>query len=162
LRTAYSFVTGKKLPKVEFENVRGLKGVKETSVNIEGTEVKIAVAHGLANVEYVLNQIRKAQKEGKPLPYHFVEVMACPGGCVGGGGQSLPTNKKIVAERSKSLYNIDERKTIKCAHENPDVKKVYAEFFTSEETRRKILHTNFSPRNKTLINKIKNSRETYE
>ncbi|HRY27724.1 MAG TPA: [FeFe] hydrogenase, group A [Candidatus Moranbacteria bacterium] len=156
-RTAYFRMTGENLPKDAVSEIRGEKGIKTKEINVGKRVVKICVVSGIKNARKVLEELKK-----NPQLYDAVEVMACPGGCVGGGGQSLPTNKKIVAERSKSLYNIDERKTIKCAHENPDVKKVYAEFFTSEETRRKILHTNFSPRNKTLINKIKNSRETYE
>jgi NADH-quinone oxidoreductase subunit G len=147
LRTAYSFVTGKKLPKVEFENVRGLKEVKETSINIEGTEVRIAVAHGLANVEYVLNQIRTARKEGKPPPYHFVEVMACPGGCVGGGGQPYGVTDELRVARSKGLYSEDEALTIRCSHENPYVQQLYKEFLGKPlgEKSHRLLHTKYQP-----------------
>jgi len=88
--------------------------------------------------------------------------MACPGGCVGGGGQSLPTTKNIVKIRSDSLYAIDNKKIFRKAHENPTVKKVYEEFFTNEKIRKKILHTHFSPRKKSDIKKLINSRETYE
>jgi len=147
LRTAYSFVTGKKLPKVEFANVRGLKGVKETSINIEGTEVRIAVAHGLANVEYVLAEIRKAQKEGKPLPYHFVEVMACPGGCVGGGGQPYGVTDELRLARAKGLYSDDEAQTVRCSHENPYVQQLYKEFLGKplSEKSHHLLHTKYQP-----------------
>jgi NADH-quinone oxidoreductase subunit G len=147
LRTAYSFATGKKLPKVEFENVRGLKGVKETSISIEGTEVKIAVAHGLANVEYVLNQVRQAQKEGKPLPYHFVEVMACPGGCVGGGGQPYGVTDELRMARAKGLYTDDEAQTVRCSHENPYVQQLYKEFLGKplSEKAHHLLHTKYQP-----------------
>ncbi len=147
LRTAYSFVTGEKLAKVEFENVRGLKGVKETSVDIKGTEVKIAVAHGLANVEFVLNQIRQAQKEGKPLPYHFVEVMACPGGCVGGGGQPYGVTDELRIARAKGLYTDDEAQTVRCSHENPYVQKLYKEFLGKplSEKAHHLLHTKYQP-----------------
>lgn len=147
LRTAYSFVTGEKLAKVEFENVRGLKGVKETSVDIKGTEVKIAVAHGLVNVEFVLNQIRQAQKEGKPLPYHFVEVMACPGGCVGGGGQPYGVTDELRIARAKGLYTDDEAQTVRCSHENPYVQKLYEEFLGKplSEKAHHLLHTKYQP-----------------
>ena len=147
LRTAYSFVTGKKLSKVEFTNVRGLKGVKETSVNIEGAEIKIAVAHGLANVEYVLNQVRKAQKEGKPLPYHFIEVMACPGGCVGGGGQPYGVTDELRIARSKGLYSDDEAQTVRCSHENPYVQQLYKDFLGKplSEKAHHLLHTKYQP-----------------
>ena len=147
LRTAYFFVTGKNLEKVEFQNVRGLKGVKETSINIEGTEIKIAVAHGLANVEYVLAEIRKAQKEGKPLPYHFVEVMACPGGCVGGGGQPYGVTDELRIARSKGLYSDDEAQTVRCSHENPYVQQLYKEFLGKplSEKSHHLLHTKYQP-----------------
>jgi NADH-quinone oxidoreductase subunit G len=147
LRTAYSFVTGKKLDKVEFTNVRGLQGVKETSINIEGTEVRIAVAHGLANVEQVLAEIRKAQKEGKPLPYHFVEVMACPGGCVGGGGQPYGVTDELRLARAKGLYSDDEAQTVRCSHENPYVQQLYREFLGKplSEKAHHLLHTKYQP-----------------
>lgn len=128
LRTACYLVTEKKLPKVEFQNVRGLKGVKETSVNIDGNEVKIAVAHGLANVEYVLDKIREAKKNKAPIPYHFVEVMACPGGCVGGGGQPYGVTDELRIERTKGLYQDDESQALRCSHDNPYVKKLYNEY----------------------------------
>src|SRR5690606_20600385 len=85
LRTAYHLVTNKELPEnaVEFQNVRGLDGVRETSVEIAGTTIKLAVAHGLGNVGMVLDKIRAAKEAGEPMPYDFIEVMACPGGCVG-------------------------------------------------------------------------------
>jgi len=147
LRTAYFFVTGKNLAKVEFENVRGLKGVKVTSINIEGTEIRIAVAHGLANVEFVLNEIRNAQKEGKPLPYHFVEVMACPGGCVGGGGQPYGVTDELRLARAKGLYSDDEAHTIRCSHENPYVQQLYKEFLGKplSEKSHHLLHTKYQP-----------------
>ena len=148
LRTAYAFATGKRLPKVEFENVRGLKGIKETSINIKGTEVKIAVAHGLANVEHVLNQVRKAQKEGKPLPYHFIEVMACPGGCVGGGGQPYGVTDELRIARAKGLYSDDEAQTVRCSHENPYVQQLYKEFLGKPLGGRSehLLHTRYKAR----------------
>lgn len=145
LRTAYSFVTGKKLPRVEFENVRGLKGVKETSIDIEGTEVKIAVAHGLANVEYVLNEVRRAKKEGRPIPYHFIEVMACPGGCVGGGGQPYGVTDELRTARAKGLYRDDEDQVVRCSHENPYVQQLYKEFLGKplSEKAHHLLHTKY-------------------
>jgi iron only hydrogenase large subunit-like protein len=86
--------------------------------------------------------------------------MACPGGCVGGGGQSLPTTKKIIEIRSKSLYAIDDAKTVKCAHENLAIKTIYDQFFTDQTIRHKILHTFFSARTKAPITKLQNSKET--
>ncbi len=148
LRTAYHFVTGENLQKVEFENVRGLEGVKETTVAIKGTEIKIAVAHGLANVAYVIHKIRQAKENGDPLPYHFVEVMACPGGCVGGGGQPYGVNDEVRAARSKGLYADDAACQVRCSHDNPFVKKLYAEYLDAplSEKAHHLLHMKYKPR----------------
>ncbi len=148
LRTAYNFVTGKNLAKVEFESVRGLKGVKETTINIEGTEVRIAVAHGLANVEYVLDKVRNAAKNNEPLPYHFIEVMACPGGCVGGGGQPYGVTDELRKKRSLGLYADDERQAVRCSHDNPYVKQLYKEFLGEPlgEKSHHLLHTKYTAR----------------
>jgi len=148
LRTAYNFITGKKLERVEFMDVRGLKGVKETSIFIEGTEVKIAVAHGLGNVEYVMNKIRNAQANNEPLPYHFVEVMACPGGCVGGGGQPYGVTDDVRMARCRGLYADDERCSIRYSHENPFVQKLYKDYLGKPlgEKAHHLLHTKYKPR----------------
>lgn len=155
-RTAYFKMTNENLPEGAVNEIRGEDGIKTKEIKVGDRLVKICVANGIKNARKVLEQLKET-----PTLYDAVEVMACPGGCVGGGGQSLPTNKKIVKERSKSLYIIDDKKDLKRAHENPAVKKVYEEFFTDEETRKKILHTHFSPREKTEIKTLKNSRETY-
>jgi len=148
LRTAYHFITKEDLKDVEFMDVRGLSGVKETSVTIQGTKVNIAVAHGLANVEYVLNKIRTAQQNNEPLPYHFVEVMACPGGCVGGGGQPYGVTDELRAARAAGLYDEDAASEIRCSHDNPFVKKLYAEFLDSplSDKAHHLLHTKYKPR----------------
>ncbi len=148
LRTAYSYVTGEKLPKVEFENVRGIEGVKETKISIKGTEVRIAVAHGLSNVEYVMEKIRKAKETGGELPYHFVEVMACPGGCVGGGGQPYGVTDELRKKRAAGLYSEDEKAVIRCSHENPQVVKLYKDFLGKplEGEAHHLLHTSYTPR----------------
>ncbi|MFZ5802897.1 MAG: NADH-dependent [FeFe] hydrogenase, group A6 [Candidatus Omnitrophota bacterium] len=146
LRTAYFMVTGEKLAKVEFQNVRGLSGVKETSVMIKGTEVRIAVAHGLGNVEYVVNKIRKAKAEKQPLPYHFVEVMACPGGCIGGGGQPYGVCDEVRLKRMSGIYSDDEAKVLRCSHDNPQVKQLYKEFLGEPLNAKALhlLHTNYA------------------
>jgi NADH-quinone oxidoreductase subunit G len=148
LRTAEFLITGEKLPRVEFTNVRGLEGVKETSVTVKGAAVKLAVAHGLANVEYVLEKVRRAKAEGAPPPYHFIEVMACPGGCIGGGGQPYGVTNEIRALRSKALYQDDEGQAVRCSHENPFVQQLYKEFLDSplSEKSKKLLHTEYKPR----------------
>jgi NADH-quinone oxidoreductase subunit G len=148
LRTAYYLITKENLKDVNFRNVRGLKGVKETSVFIHGTEVKIAVAHGLLNVEYVLDKVRTAQKKGEPVPYHFIEVMACPGGCVGGGGQPYGVNDEVRAARAQGLYDDDEQCSVRYSHENPYIKQLYAEFLQEplSEKAHHLLHTKYIPR----------------
>jgi len=148
LRTAAFFVTGKNLPKVEFKNVRGLSGVKETTVTVAGKEVRIAVAHGLSNVEYVMNKIRDAKKNNQPLPYHFVEVMACPGGCIAGGGQPYGVTDELRAKRSKGLYSEDEALTIRCSHDNPYIQQLYKEFLDKplSEKSHHLLHTSYRAR----------------
>jgi len=156
-RTAYFRMTGENLSKDAIQEIRGIKGIKTKEVKVGGKTLKICVVSGIKNAKKVLEELKK-----NPKLYDAVEVMACPGGCVAGGGQSLPTNQKIVKKRSDSLYVIDDAKEIKCAHENPYVKKVYEEFFTTNEIRKKVLHTSFSPKKKEEIKKLKNSRETYE
>jgi NADH-quinone oxidoreductase subunit G len=148
LRTAYEIITKDELKEVEFSNVRGLKGVKETSVNIKGTEVKIAVAHGLGNVEYVLKRIKKAKEKGEELPYHFVEVMACPGGCIGGGGQPYGVDDNIRKLRAEGLYDDDRKRTIRSSHRNPYIQKLYKDFLGAplSEKSHKLLHTKYIPR----------------
>ncbi len=148
LRTAYYFATKKELGKINITEIRGLDGVKEAEIDIEGTKVKIAVAHGLGNVEFVVNKIRDAMKKGEELPYHFVEVMACPGGCVGGGGQPYGVTDKLRIARAKGLYSDDEGKVLRCSHENPFIKKLYEEFLEKplSEKSHKYLHTKYQAR----------------
>lgn len=148
LRTAYHYVTSEKLPKLEFENVRGLEGIKETRIDIKGTEVRIAVAHGLANVAAVIEKIRKAKEAGEELPYHFVEVMACPGGCVAGGGQPYGVTDEIRMKRAKGLYSEDERMTVRSSHENPFIQKLYDDFLGKPlgEKAHRYLHTHYDKR----------------
>ena len=148
LRTAVHYVTKTKLDKVDFNVVRGIEGVKEATLNVAGHDVKIAVAHGLGNVEYIINKIRDAKSKGEPLPYHFVEVMACPGGCVGGGGQPYGVNNELRIKRASGLYSEDEAATIRCSHENPAVQKLYEEFLGKPlgEKSHHLLHTTYQPR----------------
>ncbi|MCK9594905.1 MAG: NADH-dependent [FeFe] hydrogenase, group A6 [Candidatus Omnitrophica bacterium] len=148
LRTAYYFITGKELNKVEFESVRGLKGVKETEVEVAGKKIKIAIAHGLGNVEYVLNKVRDARNNNQELPYHFIEVMACPGGCVGGGGQPYMVTDELRIKRAAGLYQDDSEKQIRCSHQNPYIKRIYEEFLEKplSEKSEKLLHTTYKAR----------------
>jgi NADH-quinone oxidoreductase subunit G len=148
LRTAYFNVTGESLKDVNFMGVRGLDGVKETTVNIKGTDVRIAVAHGLANVKFVMEKVRDAVRNKKPLPYHFIEVMACPGGCVGGGGQPYMVTDEIRKQRAKGLYDEDAAMTIRCSHENFYVQQLYSEFLGKPLSHKahELLHTTYTAR----------------
>lgn len=148
LRTAAEVISGEKLPKLEFENVRGLAGIRETSVHVAGKEVRIAVANGLANVETVLNKVREAKEKGEETPYHFIEVMACPGGCVGGGGQLYGVTDAIRAARGQGLYTEDQKALLRKSHENPYVKELYAEYLDCplSEKSHHLLHTKYQKR----------------
>jgi NADH-quinone oxidoreductase subunit G len=148
LRTAYFLVTGKNLEKVEFGPARGMAGVKEGEIVIEGTHIRVAVAHGLANVESVLENVREARKSGGELPYHFIEVMACPGGCIGGGGQPYGVNGDVRARRAAAIYQHDHDRRLRFSHENPEVKRVYDEFLGQPLSHKahELLHTRYTAR----------------
>lgn len=148
LRTAAEILTGETLEKLEFEDVRGLEGVKETTLNIAGKEVRIAVAHGLGNVESVIRKVQEAKENGDEPPYHFIEVMACPGGCVGGGGQPYGVTDEVRLARAKGLYTEDEAMALRKSHENPELKKLYDEFLEKPlgEKSHKLLHTHYQAR----------------
>ena len=150
LRTAYELMTGKELPKLEFEQVRGKKGIKKAEVKIGDKEIKVAVAHGLANARKIMEEI----KEGK-CDYTFVEVMACPGGCIMGGGQPIHNSKTrmnvdIRGKRAKAMYSIDEKSVIRKSHENPILKTIYKEYIgkPGEKVAHKLLHTHYTPMEK--------------
>jgi len=147
LRTAYEVVTKKTLPGLEFESVRGLEGVKEAAVDLDGTEVRVVVAHGLANARKVLDKVRAGEAN-----WHFIEIMACPGGCIGGGGQPIPTNTEVREKRIEAIYTVDERMTIRKSHENPAVLKLYEEFLGRPlgHKSHELLHTSYTPRGRYL------------
>jgi len=145
LRTAYEKITQKKLSKIEFKQVRGMKGIKKAVIEINGQAVKIAVVNGIGNAKKVLEELKE-----NPKLYDAVEVMACFGGCIGGGGQPVPTDGKIRQERADGLYQIDVQKEIRLAHHNPIVKKVYQDFLTSEEMIHSICHTKYSPKKREV------------
>lgn len=148
VRTAYFYATGKKLEKVEIETVRGLDGVKEGAISIGGTQVRVAVAHGLANVEEVLERVRTARRTGTETPYHFIEVMACPGGCIGGGGQPYGVDNERRRQRIAGLYQDDRDCAVRYSHENPEVIRVYDEFLGQPLSHRahELLHTRYTAR----------------
>ncbi len=148
VRTANYYITGKNIGSLELSGIRGLKGVKEASHNIDGREIRIVAAHGMGNIETVLNKVRKAKEEGRETPYHFIEVMACPGGCIGGGGQPYGVSDQIRSMRSAGLYGDDREKKLRFSHDNPAVKDLYERFLGSplSEKSLEMLHTEFSPR----------------
>ena len=115
LRTAYKSITGEDLKHFELKQVRaGLEGIKTAKIDVKGTEVRVAVAATLANMRIIIDEIKE-----NPEAYHYVEFMACGGGCIGGGGQPNPSSKKIIAQRTSALYKIDDKKKIRTAHGNP-------------------------------------------
>lgn len=148
LRTANFLITGKNLPKVEFDAIRGLDGVKTAAITVGDHTINVAVAHGLGNVESVVNEVRDAINQGKESPYHFIEVMACPGGCISGGGQPLLVNDKVRELRMAGLYKDDKDKNIRNCHNNPYIKKLYDEFLGEpcSPKSHELLHTNYQQR----------------
>ncbi|WP_423127696.1 NADH-dependent [FeFe] hydrogenase, group A6 [Gaoshiqia sp. Z1-71] len=156
LRTAYELVTGREVPfkNLNITPVRGLDGVREASIKIEnpqrdwafleGVELKCAVAHGLVNAKKVMDAVKNGKSE-----YHFIEIMACPGGCLGGGGQPIPTNPEIRKKRAKAIYAEDEGMPIRKSHQNPEVLKIYEDFLGEPlgEKSHQLLHTKYVERN---------------
>lgn len=151
VRTFADIFHNEKIEKINYQEFRGMEGIKKATLNVGGKEIKIAVATGLANAEKIIEEIKNGEI------YHYVEVMACPGGCVGGGGQPKPQKKEIIAtrgnlqkqiinKRREALYKIDEGKSIRKAHENPILKQVYQEFLgcAGSELAQKYLHTNYN------------------
>lgn len=139
LRTAYEVHTGKTLEKVDFESVRGLQGIKRASVDLDGFELKIGIAHGLGNARALLNEIREGKSE-----FHAIEIMACPGGCIGGGGQPLHHgNSDLLKARSKAIYQEDKDKPLRKSHENPYIIKLYEDYLGKpmSEKSHHLLHT---------------------
>lgn len=156
LRTAYELVTDREVP---FDNLnitpaRGMEGIKEAAIKIEnpkdewsfldGVELKIAIGHGLSNAKKLMQQVSMNES-----PYHFIEIMACPGGCLGGGGQPIPTNLSIRQERARGIYQEDENLPLRKSHENPEVKALYSEYLTEGplgHKSHKLLHTHYTTR----------------
>ncbi|MFA5076093.1 MAG: [FeFe] hydrogenase, group A [Patescibacteria group bacterium] len=137
LRTALEYYAGEKLTKIDIPAVRGMAGIKKFSVKVKGKTVKIAVANELGNAKKIMELIKSGKEK-----FHFVEVMACPGGCIGGGGQPVPTNAKIRAARAAALYKLDKGAKIRKAHENPDLLEIYREYFDKQKgLAHHLLHT---------------------
>lgn len=150
LRTVSEVVTGEALDKVEFKSVRGEEGIKKATIKLGDHEVKAVVAHGLANAQKVMDEIKNGKAD-----YQFVEIMACPGGCVMGGGQPQHTSKEraeldIRKLRAEGLYGIDEKSKIRKSHENPVIQKLYKEFLEKPGSHKshELLHTEYEKREK--------------
>jgi NADH-quinone oxidoreductase subunit G len=143
LRTAYEVVTGKPLENINLIAVRGMEGIKEAEVDMNGTKVKVAVAHTLGNARKLFEQIEKGES-----PYAFIEVMTCPGGCLGGGGQPIPTTWDIRKKRAESIYAEDAHKSLRKSHENPQVVTLYKEFLKEPlgHVSHNLLHTHYEKR----------------
>lgn len=143
LRTAYEVITGEQLEDVDILAVRGMDGVREASVQVGDLELKAAVAHGLGNAARLLDSIVAGEAE-----YHFVEIMACPGGCLGGGGQPIPTSPAIRQARADAIYQADRDLPIRRSHENPSIQRIYEKFLGKplSETSHHLLHTSYTAR----------------
>jgi len=148
-RTAYEVHTGKTLEKVDFEQLRGMEGVRSATVDFDGLELKIGIAHGLGNARKLLDDIKAGKSE-----YHAIEIMACPGGCVGGGGQPLHHgDSSILKKRAQALYKEDAGKAIRKSHENPFIKELYEKYLGAPngELAHKLLHTHYFDKSKNQI-----------
>ncbi|MDD3287594.1 MAG: NADH-dependent [FeFe] hydrogenase, group A6 [Alphaproteobacteria bacterium] len=157
LRTAYELITSREVPfkNLNIEPVRGMKGVREATIKIEnankdwkfleGAEVKVAIAHGLANARKIMNDVRAGKSS-----YHFIEIMACPGGCIGGGGQPIPTSPAIRKKRAAAIYVADEKLPLRKSHDNAEVKKLYKDFLVAPLGHKShdLLHTHYTKRGK--------------
>lgn len=144
LRTAYEWVTKTPLKNVEFHDVRGLKGIKEASIKMNDTEVRVAITNGLGNARTLLTSIRQGKAN-----YHLIEIMACPGGCINGGGQPLiHGDVDIIKKRMEAIYSEDHSKSLRKSHENPYIKKLYDEYLGEPygERAHELLHTHYIKR----------------
>jgi NADH-quinone oxidoreductase subunit G len=144
LRTAADWITGEDLEGIDFTAVRGLEGVKEATVNVAGTDVKVAVTSGLGNARRILERIQKGEVE-----YHAIEIMACPGGCLNGGGQPYVHGEGDILEKRKTaIYDADADMPVRKSHKNPDIIKLYEEYLGKPGSHKahELLHTSYTPR----------------
>lgn len=153
LRTAQDILTCQDLPKIEFEAVRGGDGIKKATVNVAGNDITVVAASGLANAQKIMEEIKNGKAD-----YQFVEIMACPGGCIMGGGQPIKSSKvkrevDVRKLRAEALYSIDEKSVIRKSHDNPVVKKIYQEFLQRPGSHKshELLHTHYTERPKYKI-----------
>jgi len=139
-RTAYYYITGKSIPKLDIKETRGLKGIKQAELRISGKRVRIGIGHGLKHARKLIEMVLK-----KECPFDMIEIMACPGGCIGGGGQPSPISDKVRKARIEAIYATDKGLPIRESHKNPVIKKLYKEFLYKPGSRKaeKLLHTHY-------------------
>ena len=145
LRSVYEIVNEKELTDLNFKSVRGLEGLKEAEVELGGQLVKVAVAHTLGNAKIMCEQVKAGTS-----PYTFIEIMCCPGGCIGGGGQPYGTTKEVRQKRMDAIYQVDESMTIRKSHKNPDILALYKDYLEKPNSQKAhhLLHTHYHSRNK--------------
>jgi NADH-quinone oxidoreductase subunit G/NADP-reducing hydrogenase subunit HndD len=145
LRAAHAIACGKKkngacAPKIDFKEMRGLDGIKEAEVRVAGQKLRVAVVNGIGSIQPILDKLSD---------YDYIEVMACPGGCIGGGGQPIPTTPEIRQKRIEALYKIDKNKPMRRAHENKGVEEILRWLSENDELKKKVLHTKYVNRKKS-------------
>jgi len=147
IRTAYFNLTGEELMRFKVEALRGMAGCKETQIEVGDLKVNVAAVNGLANARKLLESVKNGEKE-----LHFIEVMACPGGCINGGGQQIGADDEVVLARMKSLYDIDDKETIKVSHKNPEIVQIYKDYLDKPLGHRshELLHTHYAKRDVLL------------
>ncbi|MDP4228187.1 MAG: [Fe-Fe] hydrogenase large subunit C-terminal domain-containing protein, partial [Bacteroidota bacterium] len=146
VRTAYEIQTGKKLEKVDFKELRGWEGIRHATIDFDGLPINIGIAHGLGNARKLLEDIKSGKSK-----FHAIEIMACPGGCIGGGGQPLHHgNSEILKARQEALYREDINKPLRKSHENPYIIQLYEEFLGKplSEKAHQLLHTEYFDKSK--------------
>jgi len=144
VRTVHDWMTGEDLENVEFTALRGIEGLREATVDINGKEINIGIANGLGNARKLLEEVRSGKSK-----YHAIEIMACPGGCIGGGGQPYHYgNEEVVKKRQQAIYEEDRRKTVRKSHHNKEVMKMYEEYMGEPygEKAHHLLHTSYAPK----------------
>jgi len=143
LRTAHYMITGKEMNDLKVSPLRGLDGIKETKISINGLDVGVAVVSGLGNAGKLMEQIKAGRND-----LHFIEVMTCPGGCIAGGGQPIKTNPDRIKARLKTLYKLDSQETLRSSHQNPDIKRLYSEYLGKPLSHKshELLHTHYTER----------------
>ncbi|MDP2812187.1 MAG: [Fe-Fe] hydrogenase large subunit C-terminal domain-containing protein, partial [bacterium] len=145
LRTAYHEFTGRRLGKLEFEKVRGIEGFKKANIKIGNRILKVGVVNAISNVKKILEELKE-----NPKAYDYIEVMACFGGCIGGGGQPVPVSDEIRKKRAAGLYSIDTKNKYRMAEDSPIVQTLYKEFLAEHKNTHAVCHTYFTKKKKEV------------